>query len=78
MHNWIVPDAVLCGVGPGWRVASNRCRQVDVAALVKQTLRVRRFMTHFRRQATDSLGFREQSAHFPQQRSSALWVRRIL
>jgi hypothetical protein len=31
-------------------------------------------MTHFWRQAADSLGFREQLAHFFQERFSAVWV----
>jgi hypothetical protein len=35
MRSWAVPDAALCGVGPGRTVAGGRCREVDVAALVK-------------------------------------------
>jgi hypothetical protein len=34
MRRWIVPDAVLCGVGPGRSVVGSRRREVDVAALV--------------------------------------------
>jgi hypothetical protein len=45
-------------------MVDSRRRQVDVATLVKQTLRLRRFVAYFRREVADSLGFREQSAHF--------------
>ena len=38
-------------------MAGGRRREVDVAALVKHMLTLRRFTTHFRRLATNSLGF---------------------
>ena len=74
MRRWIVPDAVLCGVGPGRPVVGSRRREVDVAAFVKQMLRLLRFMSHFGRLAADSLGLCDQSAHYTQQFSSLLWV----
>jgi len=64
MRSYAVPNAVLCGAGPRRFVGSNRRCEVAVAALVKQTLRLRRFMVRFCRQTADSLGFCEQSAHF--------------
>jgi hypothetical protein len=55
MRRWIIPDAGLRGVGPGWSVVGSRRREVDVAAFVKQMLRLRRFMSHFVRLAADLL-----------------------
>jgi Rap1a immunity proteins len=39
MRRWIVPDAVLCCVGPGRSVVGSRRREVDVAALVNDDLK---------------------------------------
>jgi hypothetical protein len=36
---WIVPDAVLYGVGSGGSVVDSRRREVDVAALVNDSLK---------------------------------------
>jgi hypothetical protein len=40
MRGCIVRDGVLCGFGPRRPAVGGRCREVDVAALVIQTLRL--------------------------------------
>jgi hypothetical protein len=74
MRGCIGPNAALCGVGPGRCVVGNRRREVDLAALLKHVLRLRRFMSHFGRLATYSFSLCDQSAHYTQQFSSLFGV----